>query len=156
MIDYPQDRGVDRAHVGFTPKSGHSVGQLDVGKRPKSNSDALDIAHCRTNLLSVGLDRSRPAYPRHFAQALHFSPPAGRRTFGEMSVPRSFVWMRHWIPGLRQPPGKLSRAAKRCLNSKGDEICLALMRLGPQPQLVHNHRYGRMSIQAPSRRQVAA
>ena len=66
MIDYPQDRGVDRAHVGFTPKSGHSVGQLDVGKRPKSNSDALDIAHCRTNLLSVGLDRSRPAYPRHF------------------------------------------------------------------------------------------
>jgi hypothetical protein len=100
MIDYPQDRGVDRAHVGFTPKSGHSVGQLDVGKRPKSNSDALDIAHCRTNLLSVGLDRSRPAYPRHFAQALHFSPPAGRRTFGKMSVPKSFVWMRHWIPAI--------------------------------------------------------
>ena len=86
------------------PKADISVGQLDVGKRPKSNSDALDIAHCRTNLLSVGLDRSRPAYPRHFAQALHFSPPAGRRTFGKMSVPKSFVWMRHWIPGLRQPP----------------------------------------------------
>src|SRR5262249_40690583 len=73
-------------------------------------------------------------YPRHFAQALQVCPPAGQRTFGEMSdLHKSFVWRRHWIPGFRQPPGELSRSAKRCLNSKGDEICLALVRLGPQP-----------------------
>src|SRR5262249_8096224 len=116
------------------PKADMCGATRDVRFGPEADIGALDICHCRTNLLFVGLDRSRPAYPRHFAQALHFSPPAGPRTFGEMSdFPKSFVWMRHWIPGLRQPPGELSRAAKRCLNSKGDEICLALMRLGPRP-----------------------
>src|SRR5262249_59487139 len=67
------------------PKADMCGATRDVRFGPEADIGALDICHCRTNLLFVGLDRSRPAYPRHFAQALHFSPPAGPRTFGEMS-----------------------------------------------------------------------
>jgi hypothetical protein len=47
---------------------------------------------------------------------------------------KPFVWSRRFNPGFRQPPGELSRAAKRCLTPKGDEKCLAMSRLtAPTP-----------------------
>jgi hypothetical protein len=38
-------------------------------------------------------------------------------------------------PGFRQPPGELSRAAKRCLTPKGDEKCLAIIRFISAPSI---------------------
>jgi hypothetical protein len=48
---------------------------------------------------------------------------------------KPFVWWRH-CPGFRQPPGELSRAAKRCLTPKGDEKCLAITRPVAPPSLI--------------------
>lgn len=39
---------------------------------------------------------------------------------------------RHLVPGHRQPPGELPRAAKRCLTPDGDEICVARPRFPPR------------------------
>src|SRR6202035_5222519 len=85
----------------------------------------------------VGPHCSRPVQPRHVAQALHSDPLAGLRafgTFGEMSdLQKSFLLRRRCIPGLRQPPGELQRAAKRCLTPEGDEKCLVFMSVTRSP-----------------------
>jgi len=36
--------------------------------------------------MRVGLDRSRPAHPRHFAQALHFDRSSGRRHLAKCMI----------------------------------------------------------------------
>ena len=38
----------------------------------------IDFWSNKIIVTNVGLDRSRPAYPRHFAQALHFARTSGR------------------------------------------------------------------------------
>ena len=101
--------------------------------RSKGFLSHLDFHSGSRQMEVVGPHCSRPADPRHIAQALHLSPFTGPRTFGDTSdLHKSFVWSRHWTPGFRQPPGELSRAAKRCLTPKGDEICLALLKLTPR------------------------
>src|ERR1700686_2454300 len=95
----------------------------------------------------VGPHCSRPVHLRHIAQALHFDPLAGLRAFGafgEMSNLHKFLVLRRCISGLRQPPGELPRAAKRCLTPEGDEKCLALLRVTLSPV------WKRISVKAPT------
>src|SRR5262249_23638013 len=46
---------------------------------------------------------------------------------------KPFVRSRHWNPGYRQPPGELSRTAKRCLALKETRYALYQRRLLPDP-----------------------
>jgi hypothetical protein len=51
----------------------HAVkGGRDLARH--DSRENLDFRAALHHLPSVGLDRSRPAFPRHFAQALHLSP----------------------------------------------------------------------------------
>jgi hypothetical protein len=62
------------------------------------------------------------------------NPAPERRTFGGMPNPhKPFVWSRHWNPGYRQPPGELSRTAKRCLAPKETRYASCQQRLQPHP-----------------------
>ncbi len=77
--------------------------------------ESLDIAVAARHIASVG----PPAVAR-LSQGISpktaTRPRAGQRTFGDMSnLHRPFIWWRQCNPGFRQPPGELSRAAKRYL-----------------------------------------
>ena len=128
-------------HVRFVPKA-------DIGRKARpfdlqhvmmlrQSFDyrkwiGLDIGVVTHHVGRVGPHCSRPAYPRHIAQALQ--PRFERRTFGDMSnLHKPFVWSRHWNPGFRQPPGELSHAAKRCLAPKETRYALYQRRLLPDP-----------------------
>ena len=50
--------------------------------------DSSSLLH---HIRRVGLDRSRPAHPRHFAQALHFDRSSGRRLLGTCVRPPKFL-----------------------------------------------------------------
>jgi MFS family permease len=50
------------------------------------------------SIFIVGLDRSRPAFPRHFAQALHFAR-FGQRAFGVMSM-HSVLYVARGVRGF--------------------------------------------------------
>ena len=106
----------------------------------------LDIGVVTHHVGRVGPHCSRPAYPRHIAQALQ--PRFERRTFGDMSnLHKPFVWSRHWNPGFRQPPGELSHAAKRCLAPKETRYALYQRRLLPNPGS-SEFRSARLQIQS--------
>ena len=71
---------------------------------------------------AVGLGRSRPAFPRHFAQALHFARSPGR---GLLAKCHPCPDVRNQVPGPSDNRPVSCRAAKRCLTPfQGDEICL--------------------------------
>ena len=58
---------------------------------------AFDFCSALRHTKRVGPHGSRPMIPRHVAQALHSSPLAGPRAFGDMSnLHKSFVRRRHW------------------------------------------------------------
>ena len=96
----------------------------------------IDFAFVARHITTVGPHCSRPAYPRHIAQALQLTRAPGRGLLAICLIStKPFVWSRHWNPGFRQPPGQLSRSAKRCLTPKGDEKCLAITRLTAPPSL---------------------
>jgi hypothetical protein len=76
---------------------------------------------------AVGLERSRPAFPRHFAQVLHFARSSGRGLLAKCD-PRPDVTKAMFRAFDNRPVS--CRAAKRCLTPfLGDEICLAPIKL---------------------------
>jgi hypothetical protein len=95
-----------------------------------SLSPLLTLPSSFRHIATVGPYCSRPAYPRHIAQALQLARSPGRGLLAICLIStKPFVCWRRWNPGFRRPPGKLLRAAKRCLTPKGDEKCLAMTQL---------------------------
>src|ERR1043165_2202092 len=79
--------------------------------------------------------------------------PPRAEDVGDMSdLHKPFVW-RRYCPGLRQPPGELSRAAKRCLTPKGAEKRLAITRPSALPSLISFRCHSRRATLArPTKR----
>src|SRR4029077_5870452 len=69
----------------------------------------LDIAAVTRHIALVGPHCSRPAYPRHIAQALQLARSPGRGLLAIcLNLHKPFVWWRDCNSGFRQPPGELS------------------------------------------------
>jgi hypothetical protein len=124
--------GKTKNYRGTLPQEASSFGGENAwGNRFNGGIDRIAVAR---HIAVVGPYCSRPAYPRHIAQALQLARAPGGGLFGDMSNPhKPFVRSRHSNPGIRRPPGELPRAAKRCLTPKGDEKCLATTRFTPPP-----------------------
>jgi hypothetical protein len=86
-------------------------------RRAKSIA-SIDIVAVARQIASVGPDCSRPAYPRHIAQELQTRSRVGLRIWRYAESPQAFRPIAAPEPSFRQPPGELSRAAKRCLTPK--------------------------------------
>src|SRR5580704_7908819 len=100
---------------------------------------------------TVGPHCSRPAYPRHLAQALHLSPPPGRGLVAKCLISIKFS-SGGGFRAFDSRPVSCRVQSSVCLTPTGDEICLAPVRLIPQPSLVRECRHVRLTTQARSRR----
>src|SRR5262249_42321366 len=91
-----------------------------------------------------------PGLSKAYRPSTALQPAPGRRVVGEIpDLQKLFVWWRD-IPGLRQPPGELPCAAKRCLTPTGDEKCLVPVRLPTIASLPRSVYSARPGIQTPS------
>jgi len=136
-LEYRND--LDDSHVGRCSSAqdrGDAGFQILTRRRPRSPGNpqkrGVDFRTSPHDMCAVGLERSRPAFPRHFAQALHFARSPGRGLLAKC----------HPRPDVRKQVSRAfdnrpvsCRAAKRCLTPlQGDEICLVpinLVFLGP-------------------------